>query len=116
MSFFLAHSWHDDVSISKLSSLGCFMLRRLYEPSFWLDKACIDQENIAAPVKRHVLTGAWEPQVMTEEHMNSMKAAAHGTAIHLGHIDAFCTNSSVVPSSATLALILHCFDSCVFRV
>ena len=23
------------------------MLRRLYEPSFWLDKACIDQENIA---------------------------------------------------------------------
>ena len=42
------------------------MLRRLYEPSFWLDKACIDQENIAdglrflavsvvraAPFKRH---------------------------------------------------------------
>ena len=38
-----------------------------------------------------VLTGAWEPQVMTEEQMKSMKVAAHGTAIHLGHIDAFCT-------------------------
>ena len=33
-----------------------------------------------------VLTGAWEPQVMTEEHMKSMKAAALATAIRLGHI------------------------------
>ena len=66
--------------------VAAFMLRPPFEPSFWLDKACIDQENIAAPVKRHSSDRYIGAPVLTEEQMKSMQAAALATAIHLGHI------------------------------
>ena len=80
-------------------AVAAFMLRRLYEPSFWLDKACIDQENIAdglrflavsvvraAPFKRHGsdrCMGAPSDDRRADEIHEGCSAA---TAIHLGHI------------------------------
>ena len=46
----LQHSWHDDPIIKfqvMQQVVAAFMQRHHYEPSFWLDKACIDQENTA---------------------------------------------------------------------
>ena len=46
----LQHSWHDDPIIKfqvMQQVVAAFMQRHHYEPSFWLDKACVDQENIA---------------------------------------------------------------------
>ena len=40
-------------------------------------------KHLAHPM---VLTGAWEPQVMTEEQMKLHEGLPHGKAIHLGHI------------------------------
>lgn len=50
IDFFMSHSWHDDAE-AKYTQLELAadqhkkMTRR--EPTFWLDKVCIDQENIA---------------------------------------------------------------------
>ena len=50
IDFFLTHSWHDD-PIKKFQIMqqvaATFMQKHQHEPSFWLDKACIDQENLA---------------------------------------------------------------------
>ena len=59
-------------------------------------------KHLANPM---VLTGAWEPQVMTEKQMKLHEGVPHGKAIRLGHI--LCrirVLQCVAPSSATLAL------------
>ena len=49
IDFFLSHSWHDDANI-KYDALEAFVrkfvARKGREPTFWLDKVCIDQSNI----------------------------------------------------------------------
>lgn len=49
IDFFLSHSWHDDGAI-KYAALqrfaADFVARYGREPTFWLDKTCIDQRNI----------------------------------------------------------------------
>merc|ERR1712137_503168 len=50
VDFFMSHSWHDDVDAKRealcgLAAVFAQQLRR--EPTFWLDKVCIDQTNLA---------------------------------------------------------------------
>jgi len=54
IDFFVSHSWHDD-SNSKWAALEVFV-RAFYEqrhryPTFWFDKACIDQSKIRENLK-----------------------------------------------------------------
>ena len=49
IDFFISHSWHDDVELKyrKLSDFAAeFERKHGREPTFWLDKCCLDQENI----------------------------------------------------------------------
>jgi len=54
IDFFLSHSWHDDAEL-KYSQLEAvaeeFKSKNLRYPTFWLDKVCIDQQNIADGLK-----------------------------------------------------------------
>jgi hypothetical protein len=55
IDFFMSHSWHDD-PVSKFNGLKELVAEfRLQnsgrEPTFWLDKVCIDQENIKDGLK-----------------------------------------------------------------
>ena len=54
IDFFLSHSWHDDPdakydAIDTIKKL--FVITHKREATFWLDKVCIDQENIADGLK-----------------------------------------------------------------
>lgn len=54
IDFFMSHSWHDD-PILKWKELKkfvkAFIKKHRREPTFWLDKACIDQDNIQDGLK-----------------------------------------------------------------
>lgn len=54
IDFFMSHSWHDDSKI-KWQALNAFVGKfRAVEgrnPTFWLDKVCIDQDNIQDGLK-----------------------------------------------------------------
>ena len=54
IDYFLSHSWHDDPS-AKYDVIDTvkkqFVAKHKREPTFWLDKVCIDQENIADGLK-----------------------------------------------------------------
>ncbi|GMH73089.1 hypothetical protein TrST_g10231 [Triparma strigata] len=54
IDFFMSHSWHDDAS-SKWETLvrvaEGFKKIHKRDPTFWLDKTCIDQENIGDGLK-----------------------------------------------------------------
>ena len=54
IDFFLSHSWHDDAQI-KFDALSLFaeefVARNGRSPTFWLDKTCIDQDNIGDGLK-----------------------------------------------------------------
>ena len=54
IDYFISHSWHDDHQI-KWRELGLFVENFVHknkrEPTFWLDKACIDQDNISDGLK-----------------------------------------------------------------
>lgn len=54
LDFFLSHSWHDDAveKFEKLTAfVGNFQRARGRDPTFWLDKVCIDQNHIADGLK-----------------------------------------------------------------
>ena len=54
IDFFISHSWHDcaEVKVEKLKMFG-EKFRKKYNryPTFWLDKVCIDQNNIGSGLK-----------------------------------------------------------------
>mmetsp|Transcript_20888 Transcript_20888/g.48473 ORF Transcript_20888/g.48473 Transcript_20888/m.48473 type:complete len:1207 (-) Transcript_20888:343-3963(-) len=54
IDFFMSHSWHDDAKI-KWAHLTAFVNDFIHkygrEPTFWLDKVCIDQDNIGDGLK-----------------------------------------------------------------
>ena len=54
IDFFISHSWHDpaDIKVEKLKVLA-EKFRQKYGryPTFWLDKVCIDQNNIGSGLK-----------------------------------------------------------------
>ena len=50
IDYFMSHSWHDDAKAKWDALRRCaeqFKVRHGRYPTFWLDKVCIDQENIA---------------------------------------------------------------------
>lgn len=50
VDYFMSHSWHDDAQLKfqKLTELAeTFNKKHHRYPTFWLDKVCIDQDNIA---------------------------------------------------------------------
>ena len=54
VDFFMSHSWYDDpeIKFEKLSKLcESFKHRQGRFPTFWLDKVCIDQQNIGGGLK-----------------------------------------------------------------
>eukprot|EP00448_Togula_jolla_P017584 CAMPEP_0170576200 /NCGR_PEP_ID=MMETSP0224-20130122/4264_1 /TAXON_ID=285029 /ORGANISM="Togula jolla, Strain CCCM 725" /LENGTH=437 /DNA_ID=CAMNT_0010899023 /DNA_START=114 /DNA_END=1423 /DNA_ORIENTATION=+ len=54
IDFFLSHSWYDDgdVKMQKLKALvESFRNRKGREPTFWIDKVCVDQSRIADCLK-----------------------------------------------------------------
>jgi hypothetical protein len=54
IDFFISHSWHDsaEVKVEKLKILGeRFRKKNGRYPTFWLDKVCIDQDNIGSGLK-----------------------------------------------------------------
>ena len=54
IDFFVSHSWHDDPDV-KWNTLEFaahkFKKRHSRDPTFWLDKVCIDQSNIQNGLK-----------------------------------------------------------------
>jgi len=54
IDYFISHSWHDD-AVSKYTQLEQvaedFLAQHGREPTFWLDKCCIDQHSIADGLK-----------------------------------------------------------------
>lgn len=54
IDYFMSHSWHDESSIKWLKLVEVaenFRKRKGRFPTFWLDKVCIDQDNIAEGLK-----------------------------------------------------------------
>eukprot|EP00929_Paragymnodinium_shiwhaense_P080714 TRINITY_DN4210_c0_g2_i1.p1 TRINITY_DN4210_c0_g2~~TRINITY_DN4210_c0_g2_i1.p1 ORF type:complete len:960 (+),score=74.73 TRINITY_DN4210_c0_g2_i1:75-2954(+) len=54
IDYFMSHSWHDDADAkwAKLQEVASqFERRHRRSPTFWLDKVCIDQRNIADGLK-----------------------------------------------------------------
>jgi len=54
IDFFVSHSWHDDAQIKHRQVrllVEAFKRRHGREPTFWFDKTCIDQANIADGLK-----------------------------------------------------------------
>mmetsp|Transcript_3204 Transcript_3204/g.7531 ORF Transcript_3204/g.7531 Transcript_3204/m.7531 type:complete len:196 (+) Transcript_3204:2-589(+) len=54
IDFFMSHSWHDDwvEKFKKLELLaGAFHAKHGRYPTFWLDKACVDQDRISDCLK-----------------------------------------------------------------
>ncbi len=50
IDLFISHSWYDDsdAKLDALQKVGKdFRRRHFREPTYWFDKACIDQRNIA---------------------------------------------------------------------
>ena len=54
IDFFVSHSWHDDAQLKHTQLrllVDAFKRRHGREPTFWFDKTCIDQANIADGLK-----------------------------------------------------------------
>jgi len=54
VDYFMSHSWYDDVDVkwANLEGLAAkFQLKHGRSPTFWLDKVCIDQNNIGDGLK-----------------------------------------------------------------
>ena len=54
IDFFVSHSWHDDAQLKYMQLrllVDAFKRRHGREPTFWFDKTCIDQANIADGLK-----------------------------------------------------------------
>ena len=54
IDFFISHSWHDpsDIKVEQLQRSGeLFKQKYGRYPTFWLDKVCIDQNNIGSGLK-----------------------------------------------------------------
>merc|ERR1712232_1036707 len=54
IDFFMSHSWHDDPNAkwqALVRIVGRFKAVYNRDPTFWLDKACIDQANIRDGLK-----------------------------------------------------------------
>ena len=54
IDFFMSHSWYDNSEV-KWAELSAFVNEFIHkygrEPTFWLDKVCIDQDNIGDGLK-----------------------------------------------------------------